>query len=90
MNSAIVAEQPTERPSPGASASLPPALKYTEAELNVLHAVNPLVAGILRSRVHSLLSGRLMLLTYTGRKSGRARTIPVEHADAAHVVRGCE
>ena len=77
MSSIIASEQSTERPSHGASAAPPAAVRYTQGELNVLHAFNPVVAGILRSRLHSLLSRRLMLLTYTGRKSGRAYTIPV-------------
>jgi hypothetical protein len=40
--------------------------------------VNPLIAGILRAPVlHWLLSPTCMLLTITGRKSGRRYTIPV-------------
>jgi len=52
-------------------------VKYTEAELRVLHLFNPFVAALLRSPLHGLVSSRLMLLTYTGRKSGRTYTIPV-------------
>ena len=77
MSSTTITERATDRPSRGAPAAPPPAVKYTQAELNVLHRVNPFVAAILRSRLHSLVSGALMLLTYTGRKSGRAHTIPV-------------
>jgi hypothetical protein len=43
----------------------------------VLHAVNPVVSAILRSPVHRILSGSLLLFTFTGRKTGRAYTIPV-------------
>jgi deazaflavin-dependent oxidoreductase (nitroreductase family) len=39
--------------------------------------LNPLIVGILRSPVHWLLSPGLMLLTVTGRRSGRRYTIPV-------------
>jgi deazaflavin-dependent oxidoreductase (nitroreductase family) len=39
--------------------------------------LNPLVAAVLRSPVHWLASPGLMLLTYTGRKSGRQFSIPV-------------
>ena len=38
---------------------------------------NPLVTAVLRSPAHWLLSPGLMLLTVTGRKSGRRYTIPV-------------
>jgi hypothetical protein len=39
--------------------------------------VNPLVRGLLRSPAHGMLSGRLALLTVTGRRSGRTFTFPV-------------
>ena len=39
--------------------------------------VNPLVRGLLRSPFHRVLSGRLALITVTGRRSGRTYTIPV-------------
>ena len=42
--------------------------------------VNPVVRGILRSPLHRLLSGSLMLVTFTGRRSGRRRTNPVGYA----------
>jgi hypothetical protein len=39
--------------------------------------VNPIVSAILRSPVHRILSGSMLLFTFTGRKTGRAYTIPV-------------
>jgi hypothetical protein len=39
--------------------------------------LNPAVAWVLRSRIHPLLSWGLMLVTVTGRRSGRVYTIPV-------------
>jgi hypothetical protein len=39
--------------------------------------LNPLVIRILRSPLHPLLSSGLMLLSYTGRRSGRRIEIPV-------------
>jgi F420H(2)-dependent quinone reductase len=45
----------------------------------VPHWVNRLVAGLLRSPFHALLSRTTMLLTFTGRKSGRRYTIPVRY-----------
>ena len=43
--------------------------------------MNPVLMGVLRSRVHGLASGRLALITYTGRKSRRRYTIPVLYRD---------
>jgi len=39
--------------------------------------LNPVVAGVLRSPLHPLLSGGLMLLRVTGRRTGRHYWIPV-------------
>jgi hypothetical protein len=39
--------------------------------------VNRLISGILRSPLHGLLSKEMMLITFTGRKSGRRITTPV-------------
>jgi deazaflavin-dependent oxidoreductase (nitroreductase family) len=55
----------------------------------VLRFVNPVVRGLLRSRLHPLVSKNLMLLTVTGRKSGRDYTMPVtrhEQPDGTLVV----
>ncbi len=41
----------------------------------------PIRARLLRSRLHGLLSGSLLLVTYTGRRSGRTFTIPVLYAE---------
>ncbi len=43
----------------------------------LLKAANPLVRMLLRSPLHRLLSGQLMLLVYRGRRSGRMYTFPV-------------
>src|SRR5690348_6057183 len=43
--------------------------------------VNRLLEWLLRSRAHRLVSGRLALVTYTGRKSGRRYTIPTFYRD---------
>jgi deazaflavin-dependent oxidoreductase (nitroreductase family) len=39
--------------------------------------LNPLISGILRSPLHWLLSPGLLLITVTGRRTGRRYTIPV-------------
>lgn len=48
---------------------------------------NPLMAALLRSPLHRMMGG-LMLITVTGRKSGRAITTPVNyaHIDGSMVV----
>lgn len=41
--------------------------------------INPVMRLILRSPLHGLLSGSLLLLTYRGRKSGRVYSLPVQY-----------
>jgi hypothetical protein len=43
---------------------------------------NTLVLAILRSRLHRPLSGMALELRYTGRRSGRTYTLPVQYARA--------
>jgi hypothetical protein len=45
----------------------------------LLRAANPLVRAILRSRLHPLLSGTLLLVSHTGRRTGREYTFPVRY-----------
>jgi deazaflavin-dependent oxidoreductase (nitroreductase family) len=55
----------------------------------VIRVVNPLLSAILRSPLHRLASGQLMLLTVTGRKTGNTYTIPVgrhQSADGALLI----
>jgi hypothetical protein len=42
--------------------------------------VNPLVRLILRSPLHGLMDGSLLLIIYRGRKSGKDYTLPVQYA----------
>ncbi|MDG2071465.1 MAG: nitroreductase/quinone reductase family protein [Pseudomonadales bacterium] len=49
--------------------------------------VNPLMALLLRSPLHSLLSGSLMLITFTGRRSGRSFMTPVRYICNDGIVR---
>jgi len=58
-------------------------------DLRVMRLFNPVIRALLRSPFHGLLSGQILLLTYTGRKSGRRYTLPVgfiRDADALLVV----
>jgi deazaflavin-dependent oxidoreductase (nitroreductase family) len=58
----------------------PRELRSRVPSARVLHAINPFVAAILRSPLHRLLSGRVLLLTYTGRKTGARYTFPVGYS----------
>ncbi|MCI0478593.1 MAG: nitroreductase family deazaflavin-dependent oxidoreductase [Anaerolineales bacterium] len=40
---------------------------------------NPIMIFLLRSPLHGLLSGSTMLITYTGRKSGKPITLPTNY-----------
>jgi hypothetical protein len=42
--------------------------------------VNPVVRLLLRSRLHPLLSGSLLILSYQGRRTGRWRSLPCMYA----------
>ena len=54
----------------------------------LVHAlINPVVTAILRSSVHGLASKRLLLITFTGRKSGKAFTTPITYAPEGNIVR---
>jgi hypothetical protein len=41
---------------------------------------NPVVTHVLRSQMHALLSRSLLLITVTGRRTGRPTTLPVRYA----------
>jgi deazaflavin-dependent oxidoreductase (nitroreductase family) len=42
---------------------------------------NPILTWLLRSPLHSLVSNSTMLITVTGRKSGKEITLPVNYVD---------
>ena len=44
------------------------------------HLVNPIVRALLYSRAHPLLSHSLLLLEYTGRRTGNRHVVPVGYA----------
>ncbi len=49
-------------------------------------AMNPFVRLLLRSPLHAVLSDTLLLLTYTGRTSGRRYTIPMAYSRVGDVI----
>jgi deazaflavin-dependent oxidoreductase (nitroreductase family) len=48
--------------------------------------VNPLVRLILRSPLHGLMSGTLLLITYRGRKTGREYSLPVQYVQTGQTI----
>jgi hypothetical protein len=48
-------------------------------ERGLYRVLNAGVGLLLRSPLHGLVSGRIMLLTVTGRRSGRLFTVPVSY-----------
>jgi len=63
-------------PLPVAEAMTPPLPHWAYG------VVNPIMSFLLRSPLHGLLSGSLMLLVYEGRKSGKRYSIPVGYMRA--------
>jgi deazaflavin-dependent oxidoreductase (nitroreductase family) len=47
---------------------------------------NPVVRALLRSTLHGLLSRNVMLITVTGRRTGRSYTLPVQYARRGETV----
>jgi deazaflavin-dependent oxidoreductase (nitroreductase family) len=46
-------------------------------DLRMMRFFNPVMRTLLRSPFHGIVSGQILLLTYTGRSSGRQYTLPV-------------
>jgi hypothetical protein len=66
--------------APNATLTADPKTNRTPAALeNTTGAANKAVRWLLRSPLHGLLSYRLMLVTYAGRKSGKTYTTPVTY-----------
>jgi hypothetical protein len=59
------------------SASDPPLVQGGEPPKLAIRFLNPVMRLLLRSRFHRLGSRQFMLLTVTGRKTGRIYTVPV-------------
>ena len=50
------------------------------------HLINPLVQLILKSPLHPIMSGTVLLLMYHGRKSGRNYQLPVQYVQDGKTV----
>ena len=46
---------------------------------------NPIMRGLLRSPLHFFVSKNMMLMTYTGRKSGKSYTTPMNYLEIGDV-----
>ena len=53
----------------------------------ILSRINPSVKALLKSRFHSLMSKDVMLITFTGRRSGHSYTTPVSYIREGQTVR---
>jgi deazaflavin-dependent oxidoreductase (nitroreductase family) len=45
----------------------------------IFRLLNPVMKGVLRSPLHSMLSDRIMIITFTGRKTGQDYSTPVSY-----------
>jgi len=55
--------------------------------MSMIRLLNPLVRWLLRSPLHGLMSKETLLITFTGRKSGRSYTTPVSYVRDGDLVR---
>lgn len=65
-----------------------PPIGMSEREKRVYRLLNPFVARVLRSPAHAVLSRRVMLLTFTGRRSGRRYTVPISYLRLGETIVG--
>ena len=63
-------------PSSSSAATVEPPLPLA---IRILRRLNPLIAALLRSPLHRLVSANLLLLTYVGRKTGQRRSLPLSY-----------
>jgi len=52
----------------------------------VVRKLNPLIIAILRSPLHSMMSKSVLVITFTGRKSGKQYTTPIMYAQDGETV----
>jgi len=62
-------------------------VRYPKPPRLVRVVINSLVTTVLRSPWHGMRSQRLLLLTFTGRKSGREFTTPVRYVQEGETLR---
>ena len=57
--------------------------------VRVLRRMRPVIAALLASPLHGLLSRDVLLMTYTGRKSGRPYTLPLSYVEQGGILYLC-
>ena len=62
-------------------------VQHPEPPRLVRTLINSLVTTVLRSPWHGMMSPRLLLLTFTGRKSGKEYTTPMRYAREGETLR---
>lgn len=60
---------------------------YVKIPTPIFKLLNPLVIALLKSPLHSVMSKDVMLVTFTGRRSGRSYTTPVSYVREGQAVR---
>jgi hypothetical protein len=71
MQNAPLTPNTTDHPQAGEEPGKP------LAPLWIFKIMNQVMKGLLRSPLHRLLDGTLVLLTYTGRRTGKQYTFPI-------------
>jgi len=72
----LMAENTTQQHGPGETRKAPSQSPWT---LRIVRVANALPKLILRSPLHGLMSKQVLLLTYTGHKSGKRYTVPITY-----------
>jgi hypothetical protein len=60
-----------------------PAVERSHPPTKVIRAVNPVLRAVLSSRLHAPISGQLLVLHFTGRRTGRRYSLPVGYRDVS-------
>jgi deazaflavin-dependent oxidoreductase (nitroreductase family) len=79
----FMAENTTQQHGPGETRKAPSQSPWT---LRIIRVVNALPKLILRSPLHGLMSKQILLLTYTGRKSGKRYTVPITYVEVGETL----
>jgi hypothetical protein len=58
-----------------------PAVERSHPPRKVIRAVNPVLRAVLSSRFHAPISDQLLVLHFTGRRTGRRYSLPVGYRD---------
>jgi len=53
---------------------------------NIFTSLNPIIEPMLQSRLHCLVSSQLMLVKFTGRKTGKAYLTPMAYHDFGDII----